>query len=175
MACVHHAQTAGVTARGLFIDYGQVSAVREEGAARQVAEHFGIEFDVVRVTGLRPLVASNGFIMGRNMGFLLLALMNMREDSGAISLGIHSGTAYSDCSPEFVAIAQQVCDLYTGGRVRVEAPFVNEDKVDLAIYCLRNRLPRHLTYSCELGLDQPCGRCNSCKDLITLDGADAQA
>ena len=58
----------------------------------------------------------------------------------------------------------------TGGRVRVDAPFVRQSKVDLAIYCLLNRLPRELTYSCELGLDQPCGKCNSCKDLLVLDG-----
>jgi 7-cyano-7-deazaguanine synthase len=170
MACVHVSQAAGAEVRGLFIDYGQVSASREEAAARQVAARFGIECDVVRVAGLRPLIAANGFIMGRNMGFVLLALMNIRADSGSIVLGIHSGTQYSDCAPEFVELAQQVCDLYTGGRIRVEAPFVRQDKVDLAIYCLRNRLPRELTYSCELGLDQPCGRCNSCKDLIALDG-----
>ena len=170
MACVHVAQAAGANVRGLFVDYGQVSARREEAAAVRVAARFGIECGVVRVEGLQPLVAANGFIMGRNMGFVLLALMNIRDDAGAIVLGIHSGTAYSDCSPEFVTLAQQACDLYTGGRIRVEAPFVLQDKVDLAIYCLRNRLPRDLTYSCELGLDQPCGRCNSCKDLIALDG-----
>jgi 7-cyano-7-deazaguanine synthase in queuosine biosynthesis len=104
------------------------------------------------------------------MAFLLLGLMNSRAETGAVALGIHHGTPYADCSPGFVALAQKVFDLYTGGRVRVEAPFASWDKVDIAIYCLKERLPRALSYSCELGLDQPCGRCKSCRDLIALDG-----
>jgi len=169
MACVHVAVESGAVVRCLFIDYGQPSAVREEAAARDIARHFGIELSVVRVGGLQPLVAQSGFIMGRNMAFSLLALMDIREVPASVSIGIHSGTAYCDCSPRFVSLAQQAFDLYTGGKVTLVAPFVTQDKVDIAIYCLRNRLPRELTYSCELGLDQPCGRCASCKDLLVLD------
>lgn len=169
MACVHVAASSGATVRGLFIDYGQPSAAREEAAANNVARHFGIELSVVRVGGLQPLVAQSGFIMGRNMAFILLAMMNIRDEKATVSIGIHSGTAYSDCSSQFVSLAQQVFDLYTGGKVTLEAPFVTQDKVDIAIYCLRHHLPRELTYSCELGLDQPCGRCASCKDLLVLD------
>jgi 7-cyano-7-deazaguanine synthase len=170
MACLHFYLASGVRVAGLFIDYAHRSAERERAAARNVATHYGIPFSVVEVGGLAPLVSEKGFIMGRNMAFVLLALMNVREESGAIALGIHSGTAYSDCSPAFVDLAQQVCDLYTEGRMKVEAPFVTWSKAHIAIYCLKNRLPRWLTYSCELGADQPCGRCNSCKDLIVLDG-----
>ena len=42
MACVHVVKAAGAEARGLYIDYNQTSARREEAAARQVAAYFGI-------------------------------------------------------------------------------------------------------------------------------------
>jgi 7-cyano-7-deazaguanine synthase len=137
-------------------------------AAGNVARHFGIPLSVIRVAGLEPLVAGNGFVMGRNMALCLLALMNVRHKETTISLGIHSGSIYCDCSPEFVSLAQEVADLYTQGIVTIAAPFLTRDKVDVAIYCLRNHLPRELTYSCDLGLDQPCGRCASCKALLEL-------
>jgi 7-cyano-7-deazaguanine synthase len=63
-----------------------------------------------------------------------------------------------------------VLDFYTYGKVVMAAPFVDWNKVDIAIYCVTEGLPMDLTYSCELGLDQPCGRCKSCIDLMTLEG-----
>ncbi len=38
-------------------------------------------------------------------------------------------------------------------------------------YCKRLGVPVELTYSCEMGKDQPCGKCLSCKDLEKLYAA----
>lgn len=42
------------------------------------------------------------------------------------------------------------------------------NKIEVWEYAKSKRVPINLTYSCELGLKQPCGKCPSCKDLIIL-------
>jgi 7-cyano-7-deazaguanine synthase len=170
MALVFYYQAKGAPVEGLFVDYGQLSARREEKAAHAVAEYFKIPLSVARIRGLSPRISEKGFIQGRNMGLALIGLMNSKITTGTIALGIHSGSYHCDCTPEFVKLAQDVFNMYTQGQIRVGAPFVTWDKVDIAIYCFKKRLPRWLTYSCELGLRQPCGKCDSCKALVRLDG-----
>ena len=81
-----------------------------------------------------------------------------------ISIGVHEGSGYWDCGPEFVALAQQLADGYAGGAIQIDAPLVALGKAD--VYALGRRLgvPEGLTYSCERG-GAPCGRCRSCLDV----------
>lgn len=170
MACAHFYLEARAEVDALFIDYGQMSASREWDAALRLARQFNIPLSKICVQHLSPMVSESGFIQGRNMGLIILGLMNSSPDSCIIALGIHGGTEYCDCSSEFVHLAQRILDFYTGGKMKIGAPFVDWNKVEIAVYCHFYRLPVDLTYSCELGLNQPCGKCKSCKDLLALHG-----
>ena len=150
---------------GLFVDYGQASAQKELAAARDIAEHFGIPLMTRLVNGASRKTA--GVIPGRNAFLLTLAFAELQTPAGQIAIGIHAGTQYADCAPAFVDQMQNLADVYFRGTVRILAPFLQWSKRDIWCYA-GERLPVHKTYSCELGLSQPCGKCLSCQDLESL-------
>ena len=156
----------------LFVDYGQAAAGAEERAVRAVCSHLGVCMKVVRCAGMR---FDAGEIRGRNAFLLHTALMKFSWDNGTILMGVHAGTGYSDCSPEFVELMQRSFEFHTGGCVAVSVPFVDWSKLD--IYRLAGELgvPVELTYSCENG-NVACGACASCRDRDaigrSIDNAD---
>ena len=60
---------------------------------------------------------------------------------------------------------QSIFDIYKNGLIKIDAPFLTFYKSQIYDYCIKEKVPLNLTYSCELGLKQPCGKCLSCKDL----------
>lgn len=148
----------------LHVDYGQAAAVQEYAAAQSVANHYHIELTYVRYDGCRA--KAPGLILGRN-AFLVLAAL-METSSSLIGLGIHSGTRYWDCSPQFIESAQSLLNGCADGRVQLVAPFLAWSKPDIWAYCKREKVPVDLTYSCERGGAVPCGQCLSCLDKEAL-------
>ena len=152
--------------RAIFFDYGQLSQKQEEQAACALAAHFQIPLTIVKCAGAKTKNA--GLILGRNACLIFLALMETQMQSGLIALGVHSGTRYWDCGPQFIAAVQQVIDGYTDGRIRLSSPFLDWTKHEVWEFCKSNNVPLELTYSCERGCPQPCGLCDSCRDLEML-------
>lgn len=169
MACIHFYKETNADVEGLFIDYGQKAAIREDEAASNIASYFNIQLFKICLNGLLPSIYKSGFIQGRNMALLIIGLMYSHVETGSIAIGIHSGTDYSDCTPEFERLSQKIFDLYTGGKFSVGAPFISWSKADIWKYCGIHKLPMDMTYSCELGLNQPCGICKSCKDRTVFN------
>jgi len=165
-ACASYYITQGASVNALFINYGQNSAQREADAALKICEYYDIPLDKVIISGFKSW--SGGCIPGRNSFLLYTGMISFRYTTGIIALGIHAGTNYSDCSPEFVQIMQASFDLYADGCIYVGAPFINFNKRDIWNYCKSENVPIEFTYSCELGREQPCGNCLSCKDLKAL-------
>jgi 7-cyano-7-deazaguanine synthase len=165
-ACLAFFLEEGVQVKAIFVDYGQAAASREAVAAKAVCTHFGISLYHIRCVGVSA--KSAGLIVGRNAFLILAALMEMDEPHGLLAVGIHAGTNYWDCSADFVRHVQAIIDGYTDGRVRLSAPFLDWAKADIWRYCVDHHVPTELTYSCQLGLNQPCGSCLSCRDLEAL-------
>jgi 7-cyano-7-deazaguanine synthase len=99
----------------------------------------------------------------------MAALMERPRSATGIAIGIHAGTAYPDCSPLFVDRMQAVYDLYTSGRVKIVAPFLEWSKGEILAYACSSGVPLGLTYSCEAGSEPPCECCRSCLDRKLLD------
>jgi 7-cyano-7-deazaguanine synthase len=165
-ACVAFLKDRTDSARAIFLDYGQLSRKQEERAACAVASHFGIALTIIRCAGAKPKNA--GLISGRNAFLVFLALMETQMRAGIIALGVHSGTRYWDCGPQFVAAVQQLLDGYTDGKIRLSLPFLDWTKREVWDFCKASNVPLELTYSCERGCQQPCGLCDSCRDLDML-------
>ena len=106
--------------------------------------------------------------MGRNSLLLNVALIVFPFKTGLISLGIHSGTNYSDCTEKFIVEMQDIFNIYTNGRIQIDAPFLKWNKNQIWEFLKSQNVPLHFTYSCELGEKQPCGKCKSCNDLEVL-------
>lgn len=165
-ACVDFYLKQAIAVSGLHVSYGQPAAQREEEAARTIASHYRIPLSVVKMAGSRA--KSHGETLGRNAFLIFTALMELDVSRAMVALGVHSGTPYYDCSKGFVKAAQAIVDGQCDGRIRLAAPFLEWTKREIWEYCLQRSVPIDHTYSCEKGLDQPCGNCISCRDLEAL-------
>lgn len=145
----------------LFVDYGQAPASRERACSKAIADHFDVEWSAVEISGLK---IPEGEISGRNALLAHLALTKLGRGRGAcIYLGIHAGTPYRDCTPEFVEETQRSLDFQSGGTVRLVAPYVTWSKQLLINRALQLAVPLELTHSCERSVS-PCEECLSCID-----------
>jgi len=166
-ACIYFYKKNGFKVKGLFVNYGQKAIKQEASSVKALSKYFKIQVDIIEIT-TNLLIASNGIIQGRNNLLISIALMNFPYSNGVISLGVHSGTHFPDCSTEFIQQAQRIIDFYSDGNIVIDCPFINMTKLDIYKFCLKNELPLNLTYSCELGEKQPCGKCSTCKDLNAI-------
>lgn len=164
-ACLHFYLELGRTPFGLFVDYGQRAAAREWQAVCDVASFYNVPTTRRQWQGADK---GAGLILGRNAFLITTALMEKPTSVSVIATGIHSGTEYADCSPEFVTKMQAVLNMYEEAHVQLAAPFLDWIKADIVQYCLMERVPVDLTYSCEHG-SEPCGNCLSCKDRELID------
>ena len=150
----------------LFVDYGQVAGPKEFLAAQRIAAHYKVPLRHVSCLGVDR--KGEGEILGRNAFLFFIALMEFKTPSGIIASGIHAGTSYYDCSVSFVESTKTIFSGYTNGRIRISAPMLEWSKPDIWDFCQKQNVPVHMTYSCELGREQPCSECSSCKDLEAL-------
>ncbi len=156
--------SASLQVSALFVDYGQSSASSEAAAAAAVADHYSVPYRILRLAGLS---FSAGEIRGRNALLVHCALVAFPAETGIVIIGIHGGTSYRDCNPDFVTLMQRSFDFHCDGRLAIAAPFADQLKGDVYNLALQLKAPLALTYSCEAG-NVPCGRCLSCRDREAL-------
>jgi 7-cyano-7-deazaguanine synthase len=159
------AKNQGLRASALFVGYGQAAHTAERAASRALAEMYGLPWRELQVEGVR---FGHGEIRGRNAFLVHVALLTLDVASCVVYLGIHAGTGYRDCSPDFVGLVQSSLDFHTGGQVRLAAPLLEAHKADVYAFAASLGVPFELTYSCEAG-PTPCGMCASCRDRALLD------
>jgi 7-cyano-7-deazaguanine synthase len=165
-ACIKYYQDQGFEVQGFFVDYGQRARLREYESVQKIAAFYKIKIDSMTVQNHGTL--PYGEIKGRNAFFIMAALLTNHDFVGLISLGIHAGVPYYDCSNEFLKKISLIVSEYSDGQIKVDAPFINWDKKMIVSYCREVGVPMHMTYSCENG-DEPCGKCLSCLDRSALN------
>ncbi|PEV77246.1 ATPase [Bacillus cereus] len=166
-ALVQYHVSQGDTIEAVFFDYGQKSYKQEFLAAKQISEHYGIKLHHTKL-GFK-LGDYDGEYYCRNALFILAGCGHTKAPVSLISIGIHSGTPYYDSSPNFIKDIQNILDGYFGGVTRVIAPFLKYSKSQVYEYAIENGVPIQLTYSCELGQEESCGKCLSCIDRRMLN------
>lgn len=112
------------------------------------------------------------YVPARNLIFLSFATA-YAEVVGAddIFLGINSidYSGYPDCRPEFLEAFAKTANLATkagtedGRTLRFHAPLVRMTKADIVREGTRLGVPWELTWSCYLGGEKACGKCDSCQ------------
>lgn len=146
-----------------FVDYGQPAREAEREAVRSLGHHFAVPVQELQVQGL---VISAGEIPMRN-ALLVTCAAALRPDAALVGLGIHAGTGYRDCSPDFVDLLQRTLDFHRDGAMQLVTPFLNWSKGDIHALALRLDVPLSVTHSCEAS-DDACGACSSCADREAL-------
>lgn len=147
---------------GVFVDYGQPVRQKEQQSAKAIADYFSIPLHVIRCSG--PETEFEGEIAGRNALLVFAALLYHPTFSGFLALGIHGGVSYYDCSEHFATALNGVLSGYRDGQVLMATPFLHWSKQKVYDLCSELKVPADLTWSCELGPFEPCGRCLSCRD-----------
>jgi 7-cyano-7-deazaguanine synthase len=148
----------------MFVDYGQAAANAEERSSAAVANHYGVNRRVLTTSGLS---FGSGEIRGRNSFLVHAALLAFPANNGSIVLGIHAGTGYRDCDPDFVELTQRSLDFHAGGAITLVAPFIDASKASLFAIAEALSIPVGLTFSCEAG-SEPCRECLSCRDRASF-------
>ncbi|MFT4115959.1 7-cyano-7-deazaguanine synthase [Bradyrhizobium sp.] len=166
-SCVHFFKKGGHEVRGIFVDFGQAAARREEAAVDVLSGKLSIP--VVKLRASSPTKFGAGELVGRNLFLIASALLLGRCHDGLLAFGIHSGTNYYDCSRSFLSRVEVLAQECSDGRVSVVAPFVDWSKDDIFSYFKAAALPLNDTYSCEAGAVPTCGICASCRDRVRLD------
>ena len=166
-ACINYYKKMGFQIKAIFIDYSQKACYNELLSIRKIVSHYNIELEILFVN--TAITFPSGEIKGRNAMFVIMALLANPTFQGIIALGIHSGGNYYDNTPAFVNHINEILIGYCDSRVLLDAPFIDWDKQMVFQYCKEENVPIHLTYSCEIGEKQPCGRCLSCKDRTMLN------
>lgn len=165
-ALLHLAVRQGLNPTALFVDYGQAASQAECEAVARICTDLGVAWRQVKYEGSG---FGAGEIRGRNAFLMQVALLEFPSSSGVVCLGIHAGTEYVDCSPEFMATMERSYELHTGGAISPEAPFLHWNKKEVYRLVSKLDVPVELTHSCEAS-NQPCGHCKSCLDRILLQG-----
>jgi 7-cyano-7-deazaguanine synthase len=165
-ACIMFYKKMKFKVQALYIDYGQISSKNEIKSIRAVSKYFKINLRIIKIKN--DLKWSKGLVQGRNAVLYLTGLMNFKEFNGMIASGIHAGTPYYDCSKNFMHDIQRLFDGYSNGTIKAVAPFLTFSKKEIIEFCKNEKIPLELTYSCEHGRKQPCGNCDTCKDIVEI-------
>jgi len=168
--CLSYYLAENYSVHALWVDYGQLSAQAEEAAIERVAMYYDVPLQKVRVAGIHwPNLDKELFeFRGRNLTLVSLALNTAAIIPGLIALGIHHGTPIADCTDAFSQQLNSLLILLTDGGLRLDCPFLQWSKLDVAEYAISNAVPIDLTYSCEKGFIPPCKECVKCRDIQAI-------
>lgn len=178
-----YALKKGYRCRALIFDYGQ-RHLRELRSAVAVAKGESVAYSVLRIKlpwqgsslldKKKRLPANrrkftkipSTYVPARNIIFLSFALSYAEAvGAGAIFIGAHSidYSGYPDCRPEFFQAFQKVVRTGTKKkRIKIIAPLLKMNKIQIMKLAMKLKVPIERTWSCYAGGKAPCGVCDAC-------------
>ncbi|OZB05647.1 MAG: 7-cyano-7-deazaguanine synthase QueC [Idiomarina sp. 34-48-12] len=185
---LNHAVRQGHDVYALSFNYGQ-RHVRELDAAARVCKQLGIPHKIVDITAINSLLAGSSLtsdidipeghyaeesmqstvVPNRNMILLSLAIgYAVSIDAEAVYYGAHSGdhAIYPDCRPEFVEKMNDVSLIANYEPVRIEVPYLRNNKAEILADGLRMNLDYSQTWTCYNGREKACGKCGACVERL---------
>lgn len=165
----------------LFIDYGQLSKDKEWTACQNVCRFLGLWPHRMDISGFGESIPSgitnskfdiekDAFLPTRNLLFLTLgAAYGYTKSANVIAIGLLSNPIFPDQTADFVQAAQRSISISLGVNIRILAPLICLDKLDILRLACKHGLPLDLSYSCHSGNEAPCGQCISCKERMAAE------
>lgn len=174
----------------VFFHYGSKHNAWEAQAAREAADHFGLELVDFDLSGIFSRLQSallahdqrgipkepyaeksmgQTLVPGRNLVFAsVLAALAESRGFGSVALATHAGDhhLYPDCRPDFNASLADTLRLSSGGSVELLTPFSAMDKAAIVRLGLELGVPYGLTRSCYENQAESCGRCGTCRERL---------
>ena len=116
------------------------------------------------------------YVPARNTIFLSIALAYAESvDADSIFIGVNSVdySAYPDCRPEFIKTFEKLANIATkkgvkGKKIKIKTPLLYMSKSEIIKKGFQLKVPFEKTWSCYIGEEKACGRCESC--ILRLKG-----
>ncbi len=185
-------------ALAVTFDYGSKHNAREIAWAKVHCGRLGIRHIVIKLDFMQKYFTSSlleggdeipeGHYADENMkstvvpfrnGIMLSVAAGIAESNGLkkILIANHGGdhTIYPDCRPEFIGAMDRAIANGTYEDVRIDAPYTNITKADIAKIGKRLGIDYSETWSCYKGGKRHCGKCGTCierKEAMALAGID---
>jgi len=172
------AQEEGMALFPLFLDYGQLGAVKEWEACKLLHENYGLP-EVMRMnlqgfgkaipsglTDSNLRINEDAFLPGRNLLFILVgAAYAYKVGAHSVALGLldPSDHLFPDQTKKFIEDAEHVIETTMGKRINIRTPLIDFSKSDVLAMARARGLQG--TYSCHAGGDKPCGVCVACVEI----------
>ncbi len=172
-ACIYYYLSRGFSVRTLHVDYGQRAFKPEKKALQSICDHFKIGYRCLCFHGISWSTRNSDEIVGRNLFLAAIGILAYEATHGLIAMGIHSGSEYVDCSPEFQSQLSCLARLLSRHHIDFDFPFGSWYKPEIIAYCKLYDIPVQLTYSCVDSDSDPCGLCLSCLerlDYVNVNG-----
>ena len=111
------------------------------------------------------------YVPARNTIFLSMATSLAEvENAGTILIGANAidYSGYPDCRPDYLNAFEKVAELGTkrgieGNPFKIAAPLLKLSKKEIVELAVALGVPLKKTWSCYVGGDRPCGKCDSCQ------------
>ena len=185
-------------ALAVTFDYGSKHNAREIEWAKVHCGRLGVRHIVIKLDFMQKYFTSSlleggdeipeGHYADENMkstvvpfrnGIMLSVAAGIAESNGLkkILIANHGGdhTIYPDCRPEFIEAMDRAIANGTYEDVRIDAPYTNITKADIAKIGKRLGIDYSETWSCYKGGERHCGKCGTCierKEAMALAGID---
>jgi len=172
-------------ALGISFDYGSNHNAKEIPFAEMHCKQLGIKHITINLDFMHQYFKSSllqgaeaipeGHYADENMkstvvpfrnGIMLSIAIGIAESNQLkkVLIANHGGdhTIYPDCRPQFIQAIDAAANAGTFVNVRVEAPYTNITKGDIARIGKRLGLDYTETWSCYKGGEKHCGKCGTC-------------
>lgn len=174
--------------------YGSKHNPWEVVAARKIAEHYKVPYELIDLTAAfagfkSSLLKGQGpvpeghyeaesmsatVVPARNIIFAsILAGIAWSRGAEQVYLGVHAGDhhIYPDCRPEFLQAMAIAIARGTDLKVALMAPYVNGTKVDIIRRGMILGVPFQLSRTCYKDQTIACGKCGSCQERLAAFAA----
>ena len=176
----------------ITFNYGQKAFEREVKAARQICGKMNWSHEVIDLPWLSEISASSlntsedipevsfddlddiekskktaqsVWVPARNMVFTSIAV-SYAESLGAeiiiVGWDAEEAATFPDNSKEFLDAFNELIDVGSPDKIRIEAPAIDLDKEEIVMLGVKTGAPMELSYSCYKGGEKHCGVCESC-------------
>lgn len=177
----------GIHVTALSFDYGQRHK-RELDAASMLCKEIGVDHHILDITSVKKLLKGSsltddsedvphGHYAAENMKTTVVPNRNAMMLSIAYAHAVSSGASsvyfaahagdhfiYPDCRPPFVRALEYALQLGNDSSIKIEAPFINMTKGEIAALGSKLNVPYDSTWTCYEGGDEPCGKCGACTE-----------
>ena len=187
---LYAAKRDGYECHCLAFDYGQRHRIELE-MAKRMAEGAGLKLEIVKLSlpwggsslldmdtsvpmnrspeAIKDSKVPSTYVPARNTIFLSIAASYAEAiGADAIFIGAHSedSSGYPDCRKTYLesfdSVIKSGTKLGLEGRLTLKFPLIGMGKKDIIQLGESLGVPFQYTWSCYLGGERPCGKCDSC-------------